>query len=40
MTNQDRPMKSMSESKCYKNRQVFPQDTESPSYNVWWYIDG
>ncbi|PTK05616.1 acyl-CoA thioesterase, partial [Mammaliicoccus sciuri] len=27
MTNQDRPMKSMSESKCYKNRQVFPQDT-------------
>ncbi|EVM30643.1 hypothetical protein O918_02679, partial [Staphylococcus aureus M0913] len=26
MTNQDRPMKSMSESKCYKNRQVFPQD--------------
>ncbi|MCO4310456.1 acyl-CoA thioesterase [Staphylococcus aureus] len=27
MTNQDRPIQSMSESKCYKNRQVFPQDT-------------
>lgn len=27
MENNDRPMKSMAESKCYKNKQVFPQDT-------------
>ena len=27
MTNQDRPMKSMSESKCYKIDKFSPQDT-------------